>query len=135
VGQDPDLPRKAEQDPDLLRKAEQVKASGGGSPSQDSVRPAWDEGSCLGGRSGRLAQRRLAKGGARLGDEPLVRLPDKVVLSRDEVATVIFALDSAEEEPAIEPSTRRRIAAADPAHVQALDRTRRPAGRRSGGVA
>jgi len=47
-----------------------------------------------------------------VGEEPLVRLPDKVVLSRDEVARVIFALDSAEEEPAIGPSTRRRIAAA-----------------------
>lgn len=36
-----------------------------------------------------------------MAEEPLVRLPDKVVLGRDEVARVIFALDSAEEEPAM----------------------------------
>lgn len=47
-----------------------------------------------------------------MGDQPFARLPDSVVLRRDEVAIIIFALDLAEELPGIDIAARQQIAAA-----------------------
>ena len=61
-----------------------------------------------------LRNTRLSDGGegTNVAGEPFARLPDRVVLRRDEVAIILFALDSVEELSGIDTATRQQLATA-----------------------